>query len=213
MKKKSSIKFAYDKLQEVFSKLDFDLSSKDKLRPSSFNEIKTFKDAVKTIGLNSDWVSIIVSELEKISKASAAMFKLNIVKKALNLGQDLHLAKNPENSYLYYPFIPLLLVSGYNWFNRELRSGEMEVIGMVKSDGEEYYVFGGGAEGCGYKGFGCFGPEKSIGGGYANVGFMGCASREIAQHLSRYFGMLITKAKYCDLPDFEIIEEKYKNTL
>ena len=213
MKKNSSIKFAYDKLQEVFSKLDFDLSSKDKLRPSSFNEIKTFKDAVKTIGLNSDWVSIIVSELEKISKASAAMFKLNIVKKALNLGQDLHLAKNPENSYLYYPFIPLLLVSGYNWFHRELRSGEMEVIGMVKSDGEEYYVFGGGAEGCGYKGFGCFGPKKSISGSYANIGFMGCASREIAQHLSRYFGMLITKAKYCDLPDFEIIEEKYKNTL
>lgn len=213
MKKNSSIKFAYDKLQEVFSKLDFDLSSKDKLKPSSFNEIKTFKDAVKTIGLNSDWVSIIVSELEKISKASAAMFKLNIVKKALNLGQDLYLAKNPENSYLYYPFIPLLLVSGYNWFNRELRSGEMEVIGIVKSDGEEYYVFGGGAEGCGYKEFGCFGPEKSIGGGYANIGFMGCASREIAQHLSKYFGMLITKAKYCDLPDFEIIEEKYKNTL
>ena len=213
MGKKSSIKFAYDKIQEVFSQLDFNLSSKDKLKPSSFNEIKTFKDAVKTLELNLDWVSIIISELEKISKASAAMFKLNIVKKALNLGQDLHLARNPENSYLYYPFIPLLLVSGYNWFNRELRSGEMEVIGMVKSDGEEYYVFGGGAEGCGYEGFGCFGPEKSIGGGYANISFMGCASKEIAQHLSRYFGMLITKAKYGDLPDFEIIGEKYKNIL
>lgn len=42
---------------------------------------------------------------------------------------------------------------------------------------------------------------------------MGCASKEIAQHLSKYFGMLITEAKYDDLPDFEIIEEKYKNTL
>lgn len=89
----------------------------------------------------------------------------------------------------------------------------MEVIGMVKSDGEEYYVLGGSTEDCGYKGFGCFGSEKSIGGGYANIGFMGCASREIDQHLSRYFGMLVTEAKYGDLPDFEIIEEKYKNIL
>ncbi len=213
METNSQIKSAYDKVRRIFNKLDFSLSSKDKLRPSSFNEIKTFKDAVRTLGLNLDWISIIISELEKISKASAATFKLNIVKKALNLGQDLHLARNPENSYLYYPFIPLLAVSGYNWFHRELTSGEMEVIGMVKSDGEEYYVLGGSTEDCGYKGFGCFGPEKSIGGGYANVGFMGCASREISQHLSRYFGMLVTEAKYGDLPDFEIIEEKYKNVL
>lgn len=208
-----STKFVINKIKEICNKLDFSLSSKDKLRPSSFNEIKTFKDAARTLGLNLDWISIIISELEKVSKASAATFKLNIVKKALNLGQDLHLARNPENSYLYYPFIPLLLTNSYNWFNRELRSGEMEVIGMVKSDDEEYYVLGGSAEDCGYKGFGCFGPEKSIGGGYANVGFMGCASREICQHLSRYFGMLVTEAKYGDLPDFEIIEEKYKNIL
>ena len=47
--------------------------------------------------------------------------------------------------------------------------------------------------------------------GYANaaIGFMGCASEEIAQHLSRYFGMLITEAKYGDLDGFEIIERKY----
>lgn len=208
-----STRFVINKIKEICSKLDFSLSSKDKLIPSSFNEIKTFKDAVRTLGLNLDWISIMISELEKVSKASAAMFKLNIVKKALNLGQDLHLTRNQENSYLYYPFIPLLLTSSYNWFHRELTSGEMEVIGMVKSDGEEYYVLGGDVEDCGYKGFGCFGSEKSIGLGYANVGFMGCASREIAQHLSRYFGMLITEAKYGDLPDFEIIEEKYKNTL
>ena len=33
--------------------------------------------------------------------------------------------------------------------------------------------------------------------------------KEIAQHLGKYFGMLITKAKYGDLPDFQITERTY----
>ena len=37
-----------------------------------------------------------------------------------------------------------------------------------------------------------------------------CATKEIAKHFSKYFGMLITEAKYGDLPDFEIIENKYQ---
>ena len=44
----------------------------------------------------------------------------------------------------------------------------------------------------------------------ANMGFLGCASKEIAQHFGKYFGMLITEAKYGDIVDFEVIEEKYK---
>lgn len=34
--------------------------------------------------------------------------------------------------------------------------------------------------------------------------------REIARHFGKYFGTLIIEAKYADLVDFEIIEEKYK---
>lgn len=40
---------------------------------------------------------------------------------------------------------------------------------------------------------------------FPNIGFLGCASREIAEHFSRYFGTLITEAKYGDLKGFEII--------
>ena len=32
---------------------------------------------------------------------------------------------------------------------------------------------------------------------------------EIAEHFSKYFGMLITEAKYGDMVKFEVIEEKY----
>lgn len=50
----------------------------------------------------------------------------------------------------------------------------------------------------------------STGSGSANSGFLDCATKEIANHFGKYFGMLITTAKYADIiKDFEIIESKY----
>ena len=49
----------------------------------------------------------------RVSRASAAMLKLNIIRKALNLGQGLHFAKNPENSYIYHPYNPLITEAKY----------------------------------------------------------------------------------------------------
>lgn len=42
----------------------------------------------------------------------------------------------------------------------------------------------------------------------ARFGFLGCATKEIAEHFGKYFGMLITETKYAD-KDFEVIESKY----
>lgn len=36
----------------------------------------------------------------------------------------------------------------------------------------------------------------------------GCATKEIAEHFGKYFGMFITETKYAD-KDFEVIESKY----
>ena len=46
---------------------------------------------------------------------------------------------------------------------------------------------------------------------YSDSGFLGCATEEIARHFGKYFGMLITEAKYGDLKDFEIVDNYYKN--
>ena len=40
------------KIKKIYNKFDFSLSSKDKLGLSSFNEIKTFKDVVRTLVIN-----------------------------------------------------------------------------------------------------------------------------------------------------------------
>ena len=179
-----------------------------KLNTHNFENIKTFEDAVKALGMNLQLELTIVEDIEKESKASAAMFKLNIIRKALNLGQDLHLTKNPEGSYIYYPYNPFITKSS-TYCKSEINSGKIEVIGKIKSEGEEYNVLGGDAIYSSYVGLGSFDSYYGVGYANASFGFLGCANKEIAQHLGKYFGMLITEAKYGDMVDFEVIEEKY----
>ena len=180
-----------------------------KLNTHNFENIKTFEDAVNELGKDIEHANFIVNVLEHQSKASAAMYKLNIVRKALNLEQDLHLTKDPENSYIYYPYNPFVTENS-TFFEKQINSGKMEVIGKIKSEGTLYYVLGGYAlNGGGNAGLGYFYSWNGMGDAFAAFGFIGCANKEIAKHLGKYFGMLITEAKYGDLDGFEIIERKY----
>lgn len=172
----------------------------------NYRNIKSLSDACEVLGF--DYVGIITtaSSIAKFSKSSAAMFKLNIIRKALNLGQDLHLTKNPGDSYIHYPYNPFVTKSS-TYYKSDINSGKMEVIGKIKSEGEEYNVLGGSANDDGYAGLGTFYSDDGVGYANASIGFLGCANEEIAKHLGRYFGMLITEAKYGDIVDFEIIRD------
>ena len=170
----------------------------------NFKNITTFKKACEALGLNYNIISIVTKDIATFSKASAAMFKLNIIRKALNLGQDLHLTKNPKDSCIYYPHNPFVTKSS-TYYNSDINSGKMEVIGKIKSEGEEYNILGGRANYGGIAGLGRFDSSNGVGYDTTAVGFLGCANEEIAQHLGKYFGMLITEAKYGDMVDFEII--------
>ena len=199
----------YNGSDEVLRKLALECYSVDELKVVSFEEIKTFEDAVNVLNLNIDDVYITINRLEKISKASAAMFKLNIVRKALNLGQDLHFVKDPENSEIYYPYVPFVIEDS-TYYDDELKLGIMEIIGKIKVEGEEYNILGGKTSTIEYYGLGNFFCYGNVGKADANFAFLGCASKEIAKHLGKYFGMLITEAKYGDLDGFEIIEDLTK---
>ena len=170
----------------------------------NFKDIKTLENACEALGLDYSIISIVAKDIATFSKASAAMFKLNIIRKALNLGQDLYLTKDPEDSYIYYPYNPFVTESSTH-YESELNSGKMEVIGKIKSKREEYNVLGGNAGTGGIAGLGNFRSSNGVGDAFASVGFLGCANKEIAQHLGKYFGMLITEAKYGDMVDFKII--------
>ena len=186
--------------------------SEEELTTFDFTKIKTFEDALTALGYKEStkvYIRNTINDISMYSKASAAMTKLNIIRKALNLGKDLHLTKKPKDSYIYYPYNPIVTKSS-TYCKSEINSGKIKVIGKIKSEGEEYNVLGGDTSLGGYAGLGCFDPSDGVGGAYGDIGFLGCANRKIAQHLGKYFGILITEAKYGDIVDFEVIEEKYK---
>jgi hypothetical protein len=172
----------------------------------NYRNIKSLRDACEVLGFDYVGIRTTALSIAKISKSSAAMFQLNIIRKALNLGQDLHLTKDPEDSYIYYPYNPFVTKSSTH-YKSEINSGKIEVIGKIKSEGEEYNVLGGNAYAGGYAGLGYFSSGNGVGYTDATFGFLGCASKEIAEHFSKYFGMLITEAKYADIVDFEIIRD------
>ena len=185
--------------------------SEEELTTFDFTKIKTFEDALTALGYKEStkvYIRNTINDISMYSKASAAMTKLNIIRKALNLGKDLHLTKDPEDSYIYYPYNPFVAKSS-DFYKSEINSGKMKVIGKIKSEGEEYNVLGGDAFVGGSASLGRFDSYYGMGLASAAIGFLGCSNKEIAQHFGKYFGILITEAKYGDIVDFEIIEAAY----
>lgn len=173
----------------------------------NYRNIKSLRDACEVLGFDYVGIRTTALSIAKISKSSAAMFQLNIIRKALNLGQDLHLTKDLKNSYIYYPYNPFVTKSS-TYYKSELNSGKLKIIGKIKSEGEKYNVLGGIANvEVPTTGLGDFYSYTGVGNASADVGFLGCANKEIAQHFGKYFGMLITEAKYGDMVDFEIIRD------
>lgn len=170
----------------------------------NFRNIKSLEDACKVLNLNYRDVVFTASDVEEFSKASAALFKLSVIRKALNLGQDLHLTKNPDSSYIHYPNVPFVLEDS-TVFYRELKSGTMKIIGKIKSEGKTYNILGGDAIDNSFSGLGQFFETEGVCYTGADGGFFGCATKEIAKHFGLYFGILIIEAKYGDLEDFEIV--------
>lgn len=177
----------------------------------NFKNITTFKKACEALGLNYDIISIVIKNVATFSRASAATVQLNIVRKALNLGQKLPLINySDSDSDIYYPYNPFVTKSS-TYYKSEINSGKMKVIGKIKSKGKEYNVLYSSANLSSNASLDRFRSYLGVCYADATVGFLGCATKEIAEHFGKYFGMLITEAKYGDLEDFVIIKKEYEN--
>ena len=194
----------YNSGNATLKKLALQAFDKDKLI-INFKTITTFRKACEALGLNYGDMACMARKIATFSRASAAMLKLNIIRKALNLGQDLYLTKDTKDYCIYYPYNPFVTKSS-TYYKSEINSGKMEVIGKIKSEGEEYNVLGGYTYDGGIAGLGYFDSNCGVGGADTVIGFLGCANKEIAQHFGKYLCMLITEAKYSTIVDFEIIE-------
>lgn len=217
MEKAVIIKLTLDEAKELYKsnneklrELALKVFSENALDPPSFDKIKSFEDAMTVLGMSIDDENSIVNTLKERSKAMAAMYKLNIIRKVLNFEQDLHFTKDPKHSYIYYPYTPFATENSTSLKN-ELISGRMEIIGKIKVEGILYNVFGGGISNGRCYGLGTYNPYSGVGNAEADVCLLGCANEKIAKHFGKYFGVLILEAKYGDMFDFEVIEDKYGN--
>lgn len=70
------------------------------------------------------------------------------------------------------------------------------LIGTIESEGARYSVVGGGASGGASAGLGNFSSGDGVSYSSAAVGFRSVSSKEIAQHISTYFGKLLFDVHY-----------------
>lgn len=204
----------YNSNNETLKELALKTYNKEEIESMAFKDIKTFDQALdvflkmKSYG-HCDKCTIhnIITDLNCCSKASAAMFKLNIVRQVLNKNYDLSLTKNADGQkYAWYPYCRFVAKNS-SYYNNELESNKYKKLGKITSEGVAYNVLGGYSYFGGVTGLGGFFSGCSVGLAANSVGFLGCATKEIAEHFGTYFGMLIIEAMYGDLKDFKIIKE------
>ena len=164
--------------------------TKEELTIPEWQNIKTFEDACKSLGLNMDFVNFALCNMENIEggfgKHLIAIYKLDIIRKALN-GADWKPKMTEGN--IYYGHVRFYKKSS------DVPS-DKKIIGNFIANGQKYLLVGGFGD-FGYcDGFGNF--YSGFGHSYLNasLGLLCCKSEDIAQYMSEKFGKLIFDACY-----------------
>lgn len=168
--------------------------TEDELSGKDFKKFKSWEDIEKDLayrGVN------FYKDTVGMTRDMIALLKVRHIRQVLNRGQRMELTKGT----IYYPYTPFVTKKS-TYYNDELKRGSMEEVAQFKVGGEIYKLLGGKADDVGYAGLGLFDSYYGVGSAYANVGFLGCASREIAEHMSKYFAKEIFEAKYGDFVDY-----------
>lgn len=206
-----NVTLTLDKAQEFYKsgnaalkEIALQAFTEDELTAKNFKCIKTFEDACKALNIEPEKIEQMLrghygANLFNKTPASVAALKLNIIRQALNKGQKMRLTEGT----IYYPQIRFTTKAS-KYYKDELNSGYMVKVGTIEqSCGDLYDVLGGYAATGGSAGLGLFDSSLGVGFASAGVGFLGCASQEIAEHMSRYFAREIFDAMYGDFVDYK----------
>lgn len=96
------------------------------------------------------------------------------------------------------------LTTGERWFpvvqfrkpGKEENCWGKEIIGTIESEGQKFTVVGGRAYNGAYAGLGGFDSDDAVSVSWYSVGFRSVSRREIAEHISKYFGRLLFEVHY-----------------
>lgn len=149
-----------------------------KIIPEDYKVIKDFETACKVLGIS----SIIPVEI-KVNKQLCAMYKMQIVLKAVNLGHTFNLISGE----VWYPYVRFIDKSDVD---RRICSSESKILDFNYKD-RTFTLVGGDADGGTSDGLGCFDSSYSVGHSSAIIGFFACHDEQRARHISKYFAALI----------------------
>ena len=114
--------------------------------------------------------------------------KLRLVIAALTNNEKVSLVSGK----LYYPVIQFCLAD----FCVKDSCFKNKLIGKIKTEGKEYVVLNSNAHYCSDAGLGCVNSRSGLSNVDPYISFLQVSSKEIAEHLSKYFGKLIFEVMY-----------------
>lgn len=96
------------------------------------------------------------------------------------------------------------LTTGERWYpvvqfckpGKEENCWGKEIIGSIESEGQKFTVVGGYTGNGVAAGLGCFHSFSGVSDSAAPIGFQSVSRREIAEHISKYFGRLLFEVYY-----------------
>lgn len=96
------------------------------------------------------------------------------------------------------------LTTGERWYpivqfckpGKEKNCYGSEIIGTIESEGQKFTVVGGRAAYGAGAGLGDFASRRAVSVSWYHVGFRSVSRREIAEHISKYFGRLLFEVHY-----------------
>lgn len=180
----------YNSGNDALKEVALQAFTKEELTNPEYTNIKTFEGACRALGIvyRTDCDLNYLSRVEgNLGKHLKAIYKLDIIRKALNKGWE---PKMMEDS-IYYPLVRLYPAG--NRAKEVARNNSWAVKETFKANGKKYSMVGGDYRRCDY-GLSRFG--FGYGDIYTSIGLLGCKSREIAEHMSRYFAKEIFEATY-----------------
>ena len=163
--------------------------TKDELEEKHWKRITTIKDAVDYLIKKGMCKNLITEYVNLYSHQPyiAKVLEYQIVVAALTNNEERHLTTGDR----WFPIVQFCRPQ-----DRKNCWGNV-YIGTIKSEGKIYDVVGGNAPYSGSTGLGSFYSPAGVSNSGSYLGFRSVsASREIAEHISKYFGKLLFEVHY-----------------
>lgn len=150
-----------------------------------WRSITTFKDAINNLPEECEHlIDSYNTTLEDSYEEKVALYR--IVVAALTNNEKRHLTTGER----WYPIVQFCHSK-----DKKNCHGNT-IVGTIESEGERYLVVGGYAANGALEGLGCFDSHCGVSYSWSYVGLQSVSSKEVAEHISKYFGRLLFDVHY-----------------